>query len=137
MNIGLANIHNRKVVYAPSPVALVEPPVLSPRERQSGGCCTLVVEPQLTTSSAATLAILVKALADPTRLRIVDALRTAAPEAICQCELTPLFDMSQQALSKHLKILTSAGIVASERRGLWIYYFVNPEGLEEIAAWLS
>jgi ArsR family transcriptional regulator len=118
-------------------MALLEQPVLSPRERQPGGCCTPVVEPQLTSSSAAGLAILVKALADPTRLRIVDALRTAAPEAICQCELTPLFDMSQQALSKHLKILTTAGIVGSERRGLWTYYFVNADGLEEIAAWLS
>ncbi len=83
------------------------------------------------------LAALVKGLADPTRLRIVDALRTAAPEAICQCELRPLFDMSQQALSKHLKVLISAGLVGSERRGLWTYYFVIPDSLEEITAWLS
>jgi ArsR family transcriptional regulator len=83
------------------------------------------------------LAAVFKALADPTRLRIVDALRKAAPEAICQCELTPLFDMSQQALSKHLKVLTSAGVIGSERRGLWTYYFMSPEGLEEVQSWLS
>ncbi len=95
------------------------------------------VQPRLTNAAAADLAVILKALADPTRLLIVDALRTAAPEAICQCELTPLFDMSQQALSKHLKVLTSAGVVGSERRGLWTYYFVIAEGLEEITAWLS
>jgi ArsR family transcriptional regulator len=123
------------VVYSAFMSAL-QPPVLSPRERQAGGCCVAAVEPQLSASAASDLAVVVKALADPTRLRIVDALRVAAPEAICQCELTPLFDMSQQALSKHLKVLISAGVVGSERRGLWTYYFVIPNGLKEIATWL-
>jgi ArsR family transcriptional regulator len=112
-------------------------PILSPRERQLGGCCVAAVEPNLPAAEAIDLAAVIKALSDPTRLRIVDALRTAAPEAICQCELTPLFDMSQQALSKHVKVLIAAGIVGSERRGLWTYYFVIPDGLKEIAAWLS
>jgi ArsR family transcriptional regulator len=118
-------------------MAAIQPPVLSPRERQPGGCCMAAVEPQLSAPDAVELVIVVKALADPTRLLIVDALRTAAPEAICQCELTPLFEMSQQALSKHLKVLTSAGVVGSERRGLWTYYFLIPDGLEEITRWLS
>lgn len=110
---------------------------MSPRERQVGGYCSPVVVPDLDVPQALELAATIKALADPTRLRIVDALRKAAPEAICQCELTPLFDMSQQALSKHLKVLTSAGVVGSERRGLWTYYFVSLDGLEEVRAWLS
>lgn len=76
-------------------------------------------------------------MADPTRLRIVDALRKASPEAICQCELTPLFGMSQQGLSRHLKVLVTAGVLGSERRGLWTYYFVSPDGLEEVQSWLS
>jgi cytidyltransferase-like protein len=71
------------------------------------------------------------------RLRIVDALRMSAPEALCQCELTPLFDMSQQALSKHLKVLIGAGVIGSERRGLWTYYFGRPDGLAALQAWLS
>lgn len=78
-----------------------------------------------------------KALADPTRLRIVDALRKAAPEAICQCELAPLFAISQQALSKHLKLLVVAGVIGSERRGLWTYYFIVPDGLRGAHAWLT
>src|SRR5271166_1648208 len=90
-------------------------PVISERERQPGGCCTPLVEPDLTAEEALRLAIVTKALADPTRLLIVDALRKASPEAVCQCELLPLFDMSQPALAKHLKVLVGAGVVRSER----------------------
>jgi ArsR family transcriptional regulator, arsenate/arsenite/antimonite-responsive transcriptional repressor len=79
----------------------------------------------------------VKALADPTRLRIVDAIRKADPEVICQCELLPLFDMSQAGLSKHLKVLIAAGVLGSERRGTWMYYYLRPGALKELTAWLS
>jgi len=112
-------------------------PVISVRERRPGGCCTPLVEPDVSASQAKRLAVLTKALADPTRLRIVDAVRKAAPEAVCQCELLPLFEMSQPALAKHLKVLRSAGVIGSERRGLWAYYYLNPDGLKELRAWLS
>ena len=113
-------------------------PVITPRERRPGGCCTPVVEPDLTAESAAALALVARALADPTRLRILDALRKAAPEAICQCELVPLFEMSQPALAKHLKVLVSAGLVAAERRGVWSYYYVPEHSpVEELHAWLT
>ena len=115
----------------------VDLPVITPRERQSGGCCEAVVEPDLAPQAAAELATVVKALADPTRLRIVDALRKAAPEAVCQCELLPLFDMSQPALSKHLKVLVNAGVIGTERRGLWAYYFLVPDSTKELLAWLT
>jgi ArsR family transcriptional regulator len=112
-------------------------PVITPRERQPGGCCVAAVQPDLGAPQALELAAVVKALADPTRLRILDAVRKAAPEAICQCELVPLFDMSQPALSKHLKVLTSAGLLGAERRGLWTYYYERPEAREELLEWLS
>ena len=111
-------------------------PVLTPRERQAGGCCIPLVEPDLDGEAAVQLAGVVKALADPTRLRIVDTLRKA-PEAVCQCELLPLFDMSQPALAKHLKVLVNAGVLGSERRGLWTYYFLLPDATEGLIAWLS
>src|SRR3954451_11541748 len=112
-------------------------PVLSPRERQSGGCCVAPVEPDLTAEAAVELAAVVKALADPTRLRIVDTVRKAAPEAVCQCELLPLFEMSQPALAKHLKVLVNAGVLGSERRGLWTFYFLIPDATKELTAWLA
>jgi ArsR family transcriptional regulator len=124
------------VVYAED-VSPSLAPVISPRERQPGGCCLAAVEPDLSRGEAAALATAVKALADPTRLMIVDALRKAAPEAICQCELTPLFALSQQALSKHLKVLCAAGVIGRERRGLWAYYFLQPGGLDELRSWLA
>jgi ArsR family transcriptional regulator, arsenate/arsenite/antimonite-responsive transcriptional repressor len=118
-------------------MARTELPVLSPRARHTGGCCEIVVQPDLTAEAADDLAVVVKALADPTRLRIVDALRTSAPEAICQCELLPLFDMSQPALAKHLKVLAAAGVIGSEKRGLWTYYFLTGGALEDLTTWLS
>ncbi len=84
-----------------------------------------------------TLPALLKVLADPTRLRIVDAVRNAAPEAVCQCELLPLFAMSQPALAKHLKVLVEAGVLGSQRRGTWTYYYARPGGLEGLTRWLS
>jgi len=112
-------------------------PVMTPRERQAGGCCVAAVVPDLQPQEALEMAILVKALADPTRLRIVDAVRKSAPEALCQCELLPLFEMSQAAVAKHLKVLTGAGVLGAERRGAWTYYYLRPEALEELRAWLS
>ena len=94
--------------------------------------------PDLTNAAAVDLAGAFKALGDPTRLRIVDVLRKATPEAICQCELVPLFDMSQPALAKHLKVLVTAGVVASERRGAWTYYFLPADSrLQQLTDWLS
>ena len=113
------------------------PPVLSPRRRQAAGCCATPAQPSVDAEQAAALACVAKALGDPTRLRIVDAVRSAAPEAVCQCELVPLFSMSQPALAKHLKVLVAAGVLASQRRGTWTYYYVRPGGLEGLTRWLS
>jgi ArsR family transcriptional regulator len=95
-----------------------------------------VAVPDVNAGAAARLAELSKALADPIRVQLVDVLRKAAGE-VCVCELLPLFEVSQPTLSHHLKKLRDAGIVGVERRGLWAYYFVHPESLEELSAWLS
>ena len=82
------------------------------------------------------MASLAKALADPIRLQLLDVLRRHAGK-VCVCELTPLFDVSQPTVSHHLKVLREAGLVGVERRGLWAYYYVNPEAMEELSRWLS
>ena len=114
----------------------IELPVLSPRERVAGGCCEPLAMPKLDAGAAGGLAAVCKALGDPTRVLIVDALRASAPEAVCQCELLPLFDMSQPALAKHLKVLVGAGAIGTERRGLWAYYFLLPDAMEDLRTWL-
>ncbi|MBA2348239.1 MAG: helix-turn-helix transcriptional regulator [Solirubrobacterales bacterium] len=113
------------------------PPVLSPRRRQDRGCRLLAPPPDVTPEVARRLAGVAKALGHPTRLQIVDVIRKAAPEAVCQCELTPLFAMSQPALAKHLKVLLTAGVLESERRGTWTYYYARTGGMEELTAWMS
>ena len=82
------------------------------------------------------MAQVARALGDPIRLQLVDVLRKHAGE-VCVCELTPLFDVGQPTVSHHLKVLRAAGIVDSERRGLWAYYYVVPDALEELSAWVS
>ncbi len=78
------------------------------------------------------MAEVAKALGDPIRLQLVDVLRKHAGK-VCVCELVPLFDISQPTLSHHLKKLRDAGIVDSERQGLWAYYYVIPDALEELS----
>ncbi len=53
------------------------------------------------------------------------------------CELVPLFDLSQPTVLRHLTMLRQAGIVGSECEGLWTYYYVIPDALDELSAWLQ
>jgi ArsR family transcriptional regulator len=73
------------------------------------------------------LAAQFKALADPTRVAIVNSL--SAADEVCVCNLTATFDLSQPTISHHLKILRQAGLVAATRRGTWAYYRLVPEAL--------
>ena len=111
---------------------------LAPKQKRPVGepCCEPLVFPEVTTETAGDLAALAKALADPIRIQLIDVLRQHAGE-VCVCELVPLFDVSQPTLSHHLKKLREAGLVGVERRGLWGYYYVIPDALKELSAWLS
>jgi ArsR family transcriptional regulator, arsenate/arsenite/antimonite-responsive transcriptional repressor len=111
---------------------------LLPKTKRAAGepCCEPVVYPDVDRHEAERMAIRAKALADPIRLQLVDVLRKHAGK-VCVCELVPLFDVSQPTISHHLKVLRDAGVVGSERRGLWAYYYVMPGALDELAAWLG
>lgn len=111
---------------------------LAPKQKRPAGepCCEAVVYPDVEREQALRLAHAAKALGDPVRVQLVDVLRKHAGK-VCVCELVPLFDLSQPTVSHHLKVLRDAGIVGSERVGLWAYYFVIPDALEDLSAWLS
>ena len=81
-------------------------------------------------AAAAELAATFKALGDPTRVAIVNRLTTA--EAVCVCDLTAAFDLSQPTISHHLKILRDAGLVEAERRGTWAYYRLVPDAIDAL-----
>jgi len=111
---------------------------LAPKQKRAAGqpCCEPVVYPDVERKQAERLARRAKALGDPVRLQLVDVLRKHAGK-VCVCELVPLFDLAQPTVSHHLKVLREAGIVGSERQGLWAYYYVVPDALEELSEWLS
>src|ERR1700685_4563502 len=111
---------------------------LAPKQKRAAGerCCEPVVYPDVQREDALRMAEVAKALGDPIRLQLVDVLRKQAGKG-CVCELVPLCAVSQSTLSHHLKKLRDAGIVDSERQGLWAYYYVIPDALEELSAWLS
>lgn len=111
---------------------------IQPKRKRPAGepCCEPVVYPDIERARAERLATVAKALGDPIRLQLVDVLRRHAGK-VCVCELTPLFDVSQPTVSHHLKVLRQAGLVDSERHGLWAYYYVLPGALADLGAWLN
>jgi ArsR family transcriptional regulator len=111
---------------------------LSPKTKRPKGevCCEPVVLPEVDRDEAERLARLGRALADPIRVQLLDVLRKHAGK-VCVCELVPLFDVSQPTVSHHLKVLREAGLVDSEKQGLWAFYHVLPGALDELSGWLE
>jgi ArsR family transcriptional regulator len=92
-------------------------------------CCGSDVPP-LAPEVASDLAGRFRALADPTRVAIVN--RLSGADELCVCDLTAAFDLSQPTVSHHLKILRDAGLVESSRRGTWAYYRLVPEAVDAL-----
>jgi ArsR family transcriptional regulator len=89
-------------------------------------CCGPGAEP-LDAAASETLAARFRALADPTRVAIVN--RLASTEECCVCELNAVFELSQPTISHHLKVLRDAGLVEATRRGTWAYYRLVPDAV--------
>ena len=100
-------------------------PVLQPL------CCGPDLPP-MDADAAEDVAAVFKALADPTRVAIVS--RLASGEMCCVCDLTDAFELSQPTVSHHLRILRDAGLVESERRGTFAYYWLVTEAIERLRA---
>jgi ArsR family transcriptional regulator, arsenate/arsenite/antimonite-responsive transcriptional repressor len=101
-------------------------------------CCPppLLREP-LTAAQAADLARTLKALADPTRLRLVSMVAAHHGGEACVCELTEPLGLTQPTISHHLKILVDAGIFTRDKRGVWAYYALRPQAFQALAAILG
>jgi ArsR family transcriptional regulator, arsenate/arsenite/antimonite-responsive transcriptional repressor len=100
-------------------------------------CCTPLLREPLTAGRAAELARILKALADPVRLRLVSMVAAHEGGEACVCELTEPLGLTQPTISHHLKILVDAGIFTRDKRGVWAYYAVVPSALEAVSAVLS
>jgi ArsR family transcriptional regulator len=92
-------------------------------------CCGPAAPP-LSERESEELAARFKALADPTRVAIVNRLSQA--DEVCVCDLNAAFDLSQPTISHHLRILREAGLVESSRRGTWAYYRLVPETVDAL-----
>lgn len=113
-------------------------PILTgPELLQDDGCCTPLASEPLSAGQAADLARVLKALADPTRLRLVSMVAAHQNGEACVCELTDPLGLTQPTISHHLKILVDGGIFTRAQRGKWAYYAIVPARLNAIAAALT
>ncbi|MFW3170596.1 metalloregulator ArsR/SmtB family transcription factor [Geodermatophilus sp. CPCC 206100] len=96
-------------------------------------CCTPSAGTAMSEEQAEQVTPLLKALADPVRLRLVSLIASAQAGEACVCDLNEAFDLTQATISHHLKVLHSAGIVDREKRGVWVYYSVRSEALSAVA----
>jgi ArsR family transcriptional regulator, arsenate/arsenite/antimonite-responsive transcriptional repressor len=91
----------------------------------------------LSAEAAAELAVKLKALSDPVRLRLLSVIASHAGGEVCVCDLSAGIDLSQPTISHHLKILRTAGLLDSERRGSWVYYRVVAGALQQLSMLLG
>jgi len=96
-------------------------------------CCAPLAAPTLDEGEASATAELFKALSDPARVRIVNAL-ARSEEPVCACEFEPALGLSQPTVSHHLKKLTDAGLLEREQRGRWAYFSLKRDAVETLAA---
>src|SRR6187551_2635550 len=91
----------------------------------------------LSQQQAGQIAPLLKALADPVRLRLLSLVASHADGEACVCDLNDAFDLSQPTISHHLKLLHDAGLLNRDKRGVWVYYRLNTAALGDLAALLG
>ena len=104
---------------------------------QAPDCCSPMVREPLGEPDAKSLAAMFKALSDPVRLRLLSLIASHEGGEACVCDLTGAFDVTQPTISHHLRVLREAGLIGSERRGTWVYYWVLPQALERLGSLLS
>ena len=100
-------------------------------------CCSPVVREVIEPAEADVLAGRFKALADPTRLRLISLVAAHADQEACVCDLTEPVGLSQPTVSHHLKILVDARVLTRSQRGKWAYYRLVPETLNALSALIA
>lgn len=103
---------------------------------RAAACCTPLTREPLDVGEANELAPLFKAIGDPVRLRLLSMIACHEGGEACVCDLTGAFDLTAPTISHHLKVLKQAGLIDSERRGTWVYYWGNPQVLARLSALL-
>ena len=100
-------------------------------------CCAPLAREPLTQDQAVELSYLFKAMADPVRLRLLSLIASHAGGEACVCDLTAPLGLSQPTVSHHLRILTEAGLLNRDKRGVWAYYSLVPSAIATVAELLT
>ena len=100
-------------------------------------CCSPLTRQPLSADAAQRIAPLLKAIADPVRLRLLSLIASHADGEACVCDLNDAFDLSQPTISHHLKLLHEAGLLDRDKRGVWVYYRMTPGALRDLATLLG
>jgi ArsR family transcriptional regulator len=98
------------------------------------GCCPPLAAEPLSRAQAEQVAPLLKALAEPVRLRLMSLVASHPGGEACVCDLTGAFDLSQPTISHHLKVLHEAGLLDRDKRGVWVYYRARTGALASLGA---
>ena len=106
-------------------------------QQTSVACCMPVTTAPLSAAAADQLARTLKAIAEPTRLRLLSLIAAHHNGEACVCELTDPVGLSQPTVSHHLKVLVDAGLLTREKRGVWAFYTLIPEALGDLAVVLT
>jgi ArsR family transcriptional regulator len=104
-----------------------------PIRHKNEPCCASVVPPSLGQRQTEHIALRLKAIGDPTRLRILDLL-VQQSQPLCVCDITNLFSQNQPTISHHLRLLREADLIDTEKRGIWSYYWATDEGRRALTA---
>ena len=104
---------------------------------QTVACCSPLVREPLSQEHAEAISPLIKALADPVRLRLLSLVASHANGEACVCDLNDAFDLSQPTISHHLKVLHEVGLLDRDKRGVWVFYRVNAAALCDLGALLG
>jgi len=105
--------------------------MLSPVETVA--CCSPLSREPLSQNQADQIAPLLKALADPVRLRLMSLVASHEGGEACVCDLNDAFHLSQPTISHHLKVLHEVGLLDRSKRGVWVYYRARSEALAGLA----
>jgi ArsR family transcriptional regulator len=100
---------------------------------QAVACCSPLTADPISAEQAERVSPLLKALADPVRLRLLSLVASHQDGEACVCDLNDAFDLSQPTISHHLKVLHEAGLLGRTKRGVWVYYAVRREALADLA----
>jgi ArsR family transcriptional regulator len=88
----------------------------------------------LSAEQAEQIAPMLKALAEPVRLRLMSLIASHPAGEACVCDLNEAFDLSQPTISHHLKVLHESGLLDREKRGVWVYYLARTRALASLGA---